>query len=353
MHPIDISTSEVNLTILVEKKMSCTQPHVEVVLLNWNSYDDTADCIRSLDEVKYENLEITVVDNASSDDSLGKLRSDFPNLKYIEMKENRGFSAGNNIGVRHALSGGTNYVLLLNNDTIVEPDFLTPLIETAEQNPDVGIVTGKILIAGTNPPRIWCAGGEIDHWRGKGVYRAHQGADRGEIDEEQYDKNERVGMASGCMMLIPADVFDHVGLLSEEYFFGGEEWEFSARVRSNGYDIWYAPESVIFHKVSRSIGQSFDNPWQIYNRERSRLLFQQSQLPASKWLGWYVAHWAFKLSLGLLKQRENAQEHPDLSLNEFLKINLAAEHDHLVSNSIKKNQLAAVERRFGNESPWA
>jgi GT2 family glycosyltransferase len=332
--------------------MSGDQPEVKVVLLNWNSYDDTAECIESLYDIEYGNSDITVVDNDSDDNSLEKLCSDYPEPSYIKAEENYGFSAGNNLGIRHALEQGADYVLLLNNDTEVEQGFLTKLVETAEQKRNAGIVTSKILVAGTDPPRIWCAGGELDFLHGKGVYRGHEGADRGEVDEGQYDTTERVGMASGCVMLVPVEVFEDVGLLSEEYFFGGEEWDFSARVCSHRYDIWYEPDAVVHHKVSKSIDQSFNNPWQIYNRERSRLLFQQNNLSKAKYFAWYLLHWGFKLTIGLSKQWENAEEHPELSFFDFLKINSRAERDHLTSGRISKPQLSAVERQFGGQSPW-
>ncbi len=322
------------------------RPLVEVVLVNWNSFDDTSDCIRSLSEAEYPNLSITVVDNGSTDDSLERLKSTHPNVNYIVSDCNRGFSGGNNLGIRHALEAGAEYVLLLNNDTRVKPDFLTPLVKTAESTPNAGVVTGKILVEGTTPPEVWCAGGEYDLFRGRGIYYGHQGADSGEQDTGQYDTRKRVDLASGCLMLIRREVFNRVGYLPEEYFFGGEEWDFSASVREAGYEIWYVPESQIWHKVSSSIDQQFDDPWFLYNSERIQLLFVRNHLPYWKWFLWYMTHVVYVASIGLYKRYGQGKEHPDLNWTDMVKIKLAAELDHLRTDAITADQLNRIQRKF-------
>ena len=156
-------------------------PRVYIILLNYNGYKDTIECIESLHKVSYSNFSIVVVDNDSQDNSENILRKQYPQHTIIQSGSNLGFAGGINIGIQHALCQGADYILLLNNDTIVEPNFLEPLIIEAEKTDGVGIVGGKINYY-YSKNKIWSAGGYISELKGCGY---HYGKD--EVDVGQYD----------------------------------------------------------------------------------------------------------------------------------------------------------------------
>ena len=124
-----------------------SMPRVGIVLVNWNSYEDTAACLHSLAEITYPNVEIIVVDNASRDESATKLHAEFPGITFLQSKENAGFTGGNNLGIEYALHTNCDQVLLLNNDTFVLPGFLEPLLDRMESNSKIAAVSGKIYYA--------------------------------------------------------------------------------------------------------------------------------------------------------------------------------------------------------------
>ena len=139
------------------------EPKVSVVLVNYNGYKDTVDCLKSLSRVDYDNFDVIVVDNASTElptkDEMAYIKSQ---ALFLPVQHNLGFSGGNNIGIEQAIKNGAAYVLLLNNDTTVEPDFLKNMVEAAKNGRDVGIVTGKIRFF-SRPDYIWFGGGYFDN----------------------------------------------------------------------------------------------------------------------------------------------------------------------------------------------
>ena len=230
---------------------------VAIILVNYNSCAETLACLQSLRQVSYADRSVYVVDNASEDVSeLREALKEYPEVRLLALPENGGFSAGNNAAIRKALDDGADYILLLNNDTEVTPDFLTRLLSLAEQKPNAGIVTGKILYF-SEPDRIWYAGGEVLFDRGSIIHCRYNEQLLPKEDEEK-EQPRRITFATGCLMLIPAEVLRKVGLLSEEYFLYSEDSDYSLRVLQAGYEIWYEPQAVIYHKVGASSkGSSF------------------------------------------------------------------------------------------------
>ena len=119
-------------------------PHVEIIVLNWNGKDDTVECLRSLDKIDYPNKQISVVDNASTDDSVELIKGEFPDVSIIENETNLMYAGGNNAGIRKALDKNAEYILILNNDTAVQKDFLTYIMRTELSERGAGIVCPKI-----------------------------------------------------------------------------------------------------------------------------------------------------------------------------------------------------------------
>jgi GT2 family glycosyltransferase len=192
------------------------RPKVSIVSLNLNGYRDTRDCLESLQQVQYPNFDVIVVDNGSSDDSSARLQEEFPEAKLLRSQENLGFSGGNNLGIEHALDNGADYVLLLNNDTVVDPNFLSYLVQVGESEPRIGILGPKIFYL-SEPQRIWYAGGYVKY--GNGVC-GHLGIDQ--LDQEgQFSRVEDTEFITGCAMIIKSSVFREIGLLDSKFFFTG------------------------------------------------------------------------------------------------------------------------------------
>ncbi|MCK5475868.1 MAG: glycosyltransferase family 2 protein [Candidatus Pacebacteria bacterium] len=220
---------------------------VYIILLNWNGKEDTLECLKSFEKIKYNNYEVIVVDNGSEDDSVSKIRKYYPKINIIENKKNLGFAGGNNVGIEYAIDNCADYVLLINNDTIVEEDFLTELVKVGESDEKIGLLGSKIYFH-SEKKRIWTAGGKVNWLKNKGT---HIGLD--EIDVGQYDRIREVGYLTGCCLLIKREVIEKIGGLEESYFLYYEDTDFSLRAQNIGYKCVYVPESKIYHKISRSI----------------------------------------------------------------------------------------------------
>jgi len=223
-----------------------SQKKVYIILLNWNGKNDTLECIASLKEIDYEKYKIIVVDNNSEDDSVLEVRKQYPEIKIIENKENLGFAGGNNVGIKYALENKADYVLLINNDTTVEKDFLRELVKEGELNKNAGLLCPKINYH-SEQNRIWFAGGKVNWLKNKGT---HLGLDK--IDNKQYNKIKEVDYLTGCCLLIKKEVLQKINVLAEDYFLYYEDTDFSLRAKNAGYNRLYIPKAKIYHKVSRS-----------------------------------------------------------------------------------------------------
>lgn len=239
--------------------MSKKVPKTVIIILNWNRCNDTVECIESVLKTDYSNFEIVVVDNGSSDHSVDSIRNKFMQVYLIENKENLGYAEGNNVGIRHALKHGADYIWLLNNDTVVDRLALATLIDLAERNTEIGVLGSKIYYF-DKPEIIWFAGATID-W--KRAISAHIG--RLEKDIGQYEVNKEVDRVTGCSMLIRRSVLENVGLFDEKFFLYAEEVDLCVRAQRNGYRIYYVPKSVVYHKVSLSTGESSGPIFAYYN----------------------------------------------------------------------------------------
>lgn len=240
---------------------------VFIILVNYNGVTDTLECIKSLESIYYNNYEIVVVDNDSTDNSLDILKEKIGYKHHvISSNKNGGFAFGNNIGIRYALEKGADYVLLINNDTTVEPDFLDELVNSMEKNDECGITTGLILNY-YDKNLVWYAGGEIN-WNRFYGYHKHENKN---INRLRLYESE-VSFATGCLMLIRSEVITKVGELPEEYFMYYEDVDYCANIQENGYKIYFNPKSIIYHKISATSGES-ESPFAITWNTRNRVNF--------------------------------------------------------------------------------
>lgn len=225
------------------------RPLVSIILVNYNGYRDTVGCVKSLRKIDYENFEIIVVDNGSTMLPTEEQRRYLnEHTSLISSGKNLGFSGGNNLGMEYAKNHNPRYFLLLNNDTEVDPDFLSVLVDEAEKHSDAGIVCGKIRLF-DSPDRIWFAGGDFDTVTGKVTHFKYN-----EIDSDCGEWVKEITFATGCLWLLPVKVKEKIGLMNESMFLYAEDMDYSYRVIQNGYKIYYCNHSVIYHKVSRSTG---------------------------------------------------------------------------------------------------
>jgi len=241
------------------------EPEVIVVVLNWNLKDDLADCLASLDRATYPNRQVVVVDNASSDGSADMVRARFPAVHLIVNVRNLGFAAGNNVGLQYGLAQGGDYLLLLNNDTVIAADMLTRLVAAAEAQPALGILGPQILYYGTED-RVWYLGHRTYRW----LPVPRRIAPRLGVRAGDGDRIE-VDYVSGCSMLIRRDVLLTAGLLDEALFMHYEDADLCRRARQAGYRLACVPGARMWHKVSRSSSQA--EPAVRRLQARNRVLF--------------------------------------------------------------------------------
>jgi GT2 family glycosyltransferase len=252
-------------------------PKVSIVVLNWNGYEVTRECLASLSAIDYPNREIVLVDNGSADGSPDRLAAGFPGITLIRNKENLGFTGGNNVGIRRALEENTDYVLLLNNDTVVAPNFLSELIRAGEADPRVGLLNPKILYFEPSN-RIWYAGGSFSIWKGIASHRGTR-----EVDCGRYDSPEEVTFITGCALLIKSEVIRKVGLLDDCLFYTCEDTDWTIRSLDAGYKALYVPSSVIWHKESMDVKHNAGKAFRDYYNIRNSLIVARRHARLYHW----------------------------------------------------------------------
>lgn len=245
--------------------MNERNPIVYIIIVNWNGYEDTIECIKSLEKIDYNNYRIVVVDNGSNTNEIDNVAKNFPEVHLIKNEVNLGFSGGNNIGMEYAVKEYADFVLLLNNDTVVEKDFLNQLVENTIENEKIGIAVPKINYY-SNRDVIWYAGGYINKLRGSGFTSGV-----GELDSK-YLVNKYVTFATGCCLLIKIDVIKQIGPMDEKYFLYLEDVDYCLRTLDTGYKILFVAKSKIYHK--ESISTKKNNAFRpLYYVTRNRLYF--------------------------------------------------------------------------------
>lgn len=262
---------------------------VFIVILNWNRAKDTIDCLKSISKMKKTDLEVTsvIVDNGSADNSVSEIKKYTKGNKSFEFvlnKSNLGFAEGNNRGIRYALDNGADYVMVLNNDTLVDRDLLTELMKVATSDPKIGALCPKIYFAPgfefhkdrydkkVSGRVIWYAGGKID-WQN--VYGSSRGVD--EVDNGKFDKIAETDYATGACTLLKAEALREVGVFDKRYYMYYEDTELSQRLKAYGWKVVYVPGGLVWHKVAQSSGIGSD--LNDYFITRNRLLFGMKYAP--------------------------------------------------------------------------
>lgn len=210
-------------------------PPVFIILVNWNNWRDTLECLNSLERLDYSN-KIIVVDNGSTDESEARLREAYPEITLLQAGSNLGFAGGNNRGIQYALEQGADFVWLLNNDTVSDPDALTAMIRVAQSSAEVGAV-GSVIYSMNEQDKVqFYGGGWVCPWAG--ISR----------DFTASVSDSRLHYVTGGSLLIRKGVLKSIGLLDDNFFLYWEDVDYGFRLRKAGWKLAVAPDSKIWHK---------------------------------------------------------------------------------------------------------
>ncbi len=232
------------------------EPSVAIIVLNWNGRELILQCLRSLEQLRYGNYAIVVVDNGSQDGSVEAIKAQFPQVQVLPLPENLGNARGFNAGMEVGLKANPHWILFLNNDTEVAPDLLAEFMHGVEKYPDGGVFAPKIYY-GREDNLIWYAGGEVNFRLGRMRHRGIRERDRG-----QYDEPGRTDFVSGCCLLARADLAHQLGGFDETFTISrhrqspgyGEDVDFCYRAQHQQAACYYLPAGKVWHYISSSMG---------------------------------------------------------------------------------------------------
>lgn len=301
-------------------------PLVIAIILNWNKDDLTLDTLASLREQIYPRLQTLVLDNGSDNqqEALARIRAAFPQVRTLASKRNLGFAGGCNVGMRAALELGADYLLLLNNDVLLQPDAIAELVAALQADTGAG-AAGPLIYYASEPERVWFGGGKVrmggrvlpEHGEGAGI---HSGSPTMESE-----------WLPGTAVLVRREAVARAGMMNASYFLYWEDVEWCFRLRNAGYRLLLVPRSIIYHKVNATSG---DLPLTIvYYWERNRLRFIErwgtwrSRITAWGKIVWRSVAWRIKL--------------PD---DPQAKVKLEAYRDYLLRRSGPRRASARPER---------
>ncbi|MEK4150842.1 glycosyltransferase family 2 protein [Carnobacterium sp. FSL E2-0243] len=270
-------------------------PLVYFIVLNYNNASDTIECVHAVEQINYSNFQIVLVDNLSTDDSETILKKNLPEHHFIQTNKNLGYANGNNIGIDYAIQNGASYVCILNNDVLVEPDFLSILVDYSEKNPEVGVV-GPRVCTYEDETILESAGSVVDLNHGK-VTRLYSGKNETEV----YGKEIFCDYIGGACMLVSTSVIQSVGVIPEIYFLFYEENEWCLKIGKAGFAIACIADAKVVHKGSASINKV--SGLSEYFMYRNLIVFMKRNSDFRNKLRFYPYILLFTLKSGLTKKR--------------------------------------------------
>ena len=265
-------------------------PLVSIITVNFNQAELTHACLESLRGLTYDPVEIIVVDNGSVPGQAEWLRAQHPGVQVIAHPTNDGFAGGNNVGIRAAHG---DPVLLLNNDTLVPPGLLEPLVDALQTHPSVGIVSPKIRFHGTDDRIQYAGSTAINPYTGRSANVGY-----GERDEGQHDTSGVTELGHGAAMMIRGAVFDAIGLLDDTYFLYYEEHDFTEHAKRAGFRVYYEARTHVEHKESMSVGKA--SPLKAYYMTRNRLLYLRRNVRGLPFVTSVLVFWCLALPKQLM-----------------------------------------------------
>jgi len=247
-----------------------------VVIVNWNGRRDLGDCFASLQDSGFPDQRLIMVDNGSEDDSVAWTRMHYPEVEIIETGTNLRWAGGNNVALRMlAAEAFGGCILLLNNDTIVPGGSLTRLVEALREDQAAWAATPRICYAG-QPAHAWYDGGIVGRWSG---WIRHDGIRK--VTGKLNPRQRYIDYGSGCALLLSPRVLPEIGFLDEEFYFYGEDADYSLRITEAGGKILHVPSALVLHKVSSSVGSQ--SPRKVWLRSRSHIRLLRKHWPRSMW----------------------------------------------------------------------
>lgn len=252
--------------------MSNCTPSVSVIVLTWNNKADTLECLESLYQLDYANYCLVVVDNGSIDGTVEAVLNRFPDVQVIENGQNLGYAEGNNVGIRYALNQEADYILILNNDTVVDPTILQELVSVAQMHPQSAVFCPKIYCY-SPPTTMMFAGAKWDSEKALFRYKG-----LGEPDNGEANTLSETDVGSGCALFFRSEIIPDIGLFDPRFFLLWEETDWCCRVKNRGFSLLFVPSARVWHKISRSFeGQEQGAQYQYYFM-RNRLLWIEKNL---------------------------------------------------------------------------
>ena len=268
--------------------------------MNYNAGQLILDCLESITKTNYDNLEVIVVDNASIDESHRKCKEKFENIRLIENEKNLGYCEGNNVGIQNAKG---EFVVILNPDTIVDPDWLTELIRAYNRYGEALYQPKHLSL---NEKSIIMSAGNMMNVFGFGYAR-----EKGKKDVNQYNMIEQIGYASGTCLFTPSSVFKKVGLLDSFIFLYHDDLDLGWRAAQLGIKSYYVPSSVIYHAESYMLGWNSEKFFWLERNRKYCLQTHYSKDTYSKILPTLMLVdllvWLFYLSKGFLGSKIRAE----------------------------------------------
>lgn len=263
--------------------MSTNLPLISVVVLNWNGDRTIERCLRSLEEQTYRPLEIIVVDNASTDGSADLVRERFPDVKLVLNEKNLGFGGGNNVGIR---ASNGKYIMMLNNDTRLEPNCIEELKKSIEKDERYGASASKILLEYED--NLIDAAGIVVCPDGLSI-------GRGRLEKrDRFDNEEEVFFGSDCACLYRREMLEDIGLYDEDFFAYADETDMGWRAQFAGWRCIYNPRAIVYHSHSASSGSY--SPFKAFLVERNRIWVAIKNFPISLIiLGQFYTIWRYVL----------------------------------------------------------
>ncbi|MGH7494615.1 MAG: glycosyltransferase family 2 protein [bacterium] len=259
-----------------------SSPSVCCIILNLNGKALLLETLASVRQMTYPNFKIIVLDNGSTDGSQEAVRAQHPEATLLENGRNLGFGEGSNVGMRYAFHHGAEWVFLLNNDILVDPNLLSCLMEVAAADAKIGILGPKIYYQ-SQPDTFWYAGGRVNFFTGMTSHRGIR-----EIDRGQYDRVADTDYVTGCAMLMRREVLERVGLFDPVYYpIYAEDADLSVRARRAGYRLVYVPQAKMWHKVSAFSGGGL-TPFKTKLKVEHSLIFFKRY---AKWYHWLTMPW--------------------------------------------------------------
>jgi GT2 family glycosyltransferase len=213
---------------------------VAIIIVNWKQYELTKSCLFSLKKINCDDHQIILIDNESNQKELKSIKNQFENIVTFSNEKNLGFTGANNIGIKHAIKNEFEYVMLINNDTEVEKNFINPLIDSLEKYKNLGAVQPLILNF-SKTKKVWNAGGFLNKFFGYSY-----------VNKNTEGIKKNIDWITGCCFFVRTEVIKKIGLLDDNFFAYYEDIDWSIRIKNAGYDLAFIESSVIYHHGSKS-----------------------------------------------------------------------------------------------------